>query len=211
MAASIEDFVSRLVRTNKKFTFVFTEDFFNVFGKEGLLANRYKDIRRAIKYIDHHKGENAEMRASDPNKLFDVEVVVIRRNYTCFTTTFKELATGPFGGGALVPGFGQEIIDSEKAKLLVLAYFAEKEEEASLSITKMINERRTRQLVLVVESPADLKRPSLEPIRNLRHRLRTILISPTKGPIVDCQVGSIFQEGNSSSFASLMNHFCVAY
>lgn len=210
MAASIEDFVKRLVRVNRRFTFVFTEDFFNVIGQRGFMADRYRDIRRAVKNVDHRKGTKAEARVDDPTKLFDVEVAVIRRNYTCFLTDFKELSTGPFGDDALIPGFGHEIVDSDKAKMLVLSFLTEKEEQ-SITVTNMLNERRKRQLVLVVESPADLKRPSLEPIRALRSRLQTILISPTKGPIVDCQVSAIFQEGNSSSFSSLMNHFCVAY
>lgn len=210
MAASIEDFVKRLVRTNRKFTFVFTEDFFNVAGKTGFLSDRYRNIRRAIKHIDHRKGEHATLNASDPTKLFDVEVVIIRGNYTCYTTTFQELADGPFGDAAAIPGFGMDLVDAVKAKSLVLQFMAAKDEE-SMTITQMLAARRQRQIVLVAESPADLKRPSLEPIRNLRSRLRTILINPQKGPIVDCQVATIFQEGNSNSFSSLMNLFCVSY
>jgi hypothetical protein len=210
MASSLEDFVKRLVRVNRKITFVFTEDFFNVISTNGLMAERYRDIRRSIKYVDHRKGERAELAAADPTKLFDVEVSIIRSNFTCYMTNFKELSTGPFGDGALIPGYGHEIVDSDKAKSQLLTFFAEKDEQ-SITVTNMLNDRRKRQLVLVVEKPSDLKRPSLEPIRALRSRLQTILISPVKGPIVDCQVAAIFQEGNSSSFSSLMSHFCVMY
>lgn len=211
MAASIEDFTKRLVRGNKMITFIFTEDFFNIVNQSGFMNQRYKDIRNAVRFVNHRKGEKAENRVDDLKKLFDVEVVIIRRNYTCFTSTFQELSSGPFGDGALILGYGNEMVDADKAKMLVNTFFAEKEEEQSLTITKMLADRRRRQMVLVVETPADLKRPSLEPIRALRHRLNTILINPTKGPIVDCQVASIHGEGNSSSFSSLMNHFCVAY
>lgn len=211
MAASIEDFAKRLIRTNRKITFLFTEDFFNVVGPNGFMSDRYKDIRRAIMYVHHRKGEKAEQRAADPTKLFDVEVVIIRRNFMCYLTTFEELSSDPFGDGALVPGFGTEIIDADKAKILVNSFFARKEEEPMLSITNMLAERRKRQLVFVAESQADFKRPSLEPIIALRNRLTKILINPTKGPIVDCQVASIYKEGNSNSFSSLMNHFCVLY
>lgn len=212
MAASVEDFVRRLIRTSRRFTFLFTEDFFNVAGKSGgFLSDRYRNIRRAIKHIDHRKGERVVNNTEDPKKLFDVEVVIVRGNFTCYTTTFKELAHGPFGDAATIPGFGMDLIDADKARSLVLQFQAEKEMNASTTITNMLATRRQRQLVLVAENPADLKRPSLEPIRALRSRLQTILINPQKGPIVDCQVATIFQEGNTSSFSSLMNLFCVSY
>jgi hypothetical protein len=210
MAASIEDFVKRLLRGDKKFTFMFTEDFFNIEGKYGVLTDRYKDIRNTIKSVGHRKGTRAEERAGEGVVIFNVEVVVIRTNYSCFKTTFDELAEKAFSAAAIIPGLGGEVVDQQKAKFLVDSFFSEKLEEA-MSVTAMIAEAKKRKMVLVVEKPADLKRPSLEPILKLRTQLSKILIHPARGPVVDCQVGKIFQEGNSSSLSSLLSNFCAHY
>lgn len=210
--ASIEDFVKRITRLNRRFTFIFTEDFFNIVGQNGVRTDRYRDIRNTIKNVGHRRGQRAEARAADANALFDVEVVVVRNGYSCFVTSFDELNEGPFGSDAMIFGFGSEdgLVDAQKAKFAVEAFFSEKLDQ-NLATTQMIAERRKRQLILVAESPADLKRPSLEPIRKLRSQLCTILINPNKGPVVDCQVSKLYQEGNSSSFSCLMNMFCVNY
>lgn len=216
MAASIDDFVRRLTRTQHKFTFIFTEDFFAIEGKTGVLTDRYMKIRHLVHMAHHHKGVKAGMGMpdklghSDIDTLFDVQVVIVH-SLGCFTTTFRELAAEPYGSDAQVCGYGTEIVDAQKARFLVDTFFGEKRANHSKTINRMLSEHRDRQMILVAESPADLKRPSLEPIRNLRHRLATILISPTKGPIVDCQVMYIFQEGNSNTFSALLNNFCVKY
>lgn len=208
--ASIEDFVKRITRMSRRFTFVFTEDFFNIVGNTGVRTDRFRDIRNTIKNVGHRRGLNAEARAGENMILFDVEVVVVRSGFSCFTTSFHELAEGPFGTAAVIPGMGTDLVDAQKAKYFVEAFFSEKLDQ-NLPTTQMIAERRKRQLVLVVESPADLKRPSLEPIRKLRSQLCTILVNPNKGPVVDCQVSKIYQEGNSSSLSCLLNMFCVHY
>ena len=210
MAASIDDFVRRLTRSNRKFTFIFTESFFSIEGKHGVQTDRYLTLRNLFRRIKHHKGTQAALRAQDEELLFDVLVVIV---YTsgCFTTSFQELATEPFGDQAVICGYGCDMVDAQKAKFLVDSFFADKKENYSQTVTTMVAEQRGRQVVLVAESQADLKRPSLEPVRNLRNRLSTILISPVKGPIVDCQVMSIFQEGNSNTLSSLLNNFCVKY
>lgn len=210
MAIGIDDFVRRLTRTNRKFTFVFTSDFFNFDGKTGMQTDRYIRVRNLIRHIRHHKGTQAAMRARDEESLFDVRVV-IAENRGCFTTTFQELAAGPFGSDAQVCGYGTEIIDAQKAKFLVDTFFVEHRSNGLQTISAMLAEQRGRQVVLVVENASDLRRPNLEPVRNLRHRLATILVNPVKGPVVDCQVMAIFQEGNSNTLSSLLNNFCVKY
>ena len=189
---------------------MFTEDFFDINGKYGVLTERYRDIRGAFKFVHHRKGERAEQRAGENTILFDIEIVIIRKNFTCFSTNFQELIEGPFGFGAIVPGEGGELVDAQKAKFMVDSFFSEKQEQG-FSIQTMLSERKGRQMVLVAEKPADLKRPSLEPIRKLRTALCTILINPDKGPVVDCQVAKLYQEGNSNSFSSLLSLLCVKY
>ncbi len=208
--ASIEDFVKRLTRMNRRFTFIFTEDFFNIVGKTGVQTDRFRDIRNIVKNTGHRKGLKAVARAGEDAVLFDVEVAVIRSGFSCFMTSFQELAMNPFGDGAIIHGMGEGLVDTQKAKFQVESFFSEKLEQ-NLPTTQMIADRRKRQLILVVESAADLKRPSLEPIRKLRSQLCTIMINPVKGPVVDCQVSRLFQEGNSNSFSCLMNMFSVNY
>ncbi len=208
--ASIEDFVKRITRMNRKFTFVFTEDFFGIVGKTGVQTDRFRDIRNTIKHIGHRKGTHAEMHVSEDVTLFDVEVVVVDRGFSCFVTTFQELANGPFAGEAILYGAGQDLVEAQKAKFQVASFLSEKHNE-SISTLSMLAERRKRQLVLIVESAADLKRPSLEPVLKLRSQLCKVLINPVKGPVVDCQVSKIYQDGNSSSLSTLLNMFCVYY
>ena len=212
MAANLEDFASRLVRGGKKITFVFTEDFFNIIGKNGVLVDRYKDIHKVVKNAVHHKGEQAAARAGGDDALFDVNVVVIKTNFTCFETTFKELAEGPFGLGSFILGFGSEMVDSQKAKFAVESFLSEKLDYC-IPITRMVNDYKKlkRKIVLVVESAADLRRPSLESIIGLRSMKQTVLISPVKGPLVDCQVMRIADCDNSNSFSTLLNMVCVKY
>ena len=214
MPAAIEDFVRRLTRTNRKFTFIFTEDFFAIEGKTGILTDRYMKVRNLIRLVRHHKGAKAGSNLPDDNesmdKMFDVKVVVVHRT-GCFTTSFRELAAEPYGSDAQICGYGTEMVDAQKARYLVDTFFADKRENHSQTINSMLAEQKGRQVVLIVESPADLKRPALEPIRNLRSRLVTIMVNPTKGPIVDCQVMSIFQEGNSNTLSALLNNFSVKY
>ncbi len=210
MAVSIEDYVKRILRGNRKFTFLFTEDFFDINGKYGILTDRYKDIRNAFKNVGHRKGTNAVARAADGVILFNVEIAVIKTNFSCFMSNFDEITEKAFSGDAIIPGLGGEVVDAQKAKFLVEGFFAEKAAQ-SLSLNAMIAAAKGRQLILVVEKPTDLKRPSLEPIRKLRQQLSTVLICPERGPIVDCQVAKVFQEGNSNSFSSLLNMFCVNY
>ena len=208
--ASIEDFVKRITRMNRKFTFIFTEDFFEIVGKNGIQTDRFRDIRNTIKNIGHRKGQRAERFARDDAPIFDVEVVVVDRGFSCFVTSFQELADGPYGDDAIIYGTGNDLVEAQKAKFQLESFFFEKHEQ-SISTLNMIAERRKRQLILVVESPADLKRPSLEPLLKLRSQLCKIMINPNKGPIVDCQVSRIYQEGNSSSLSTLLNMFCVNY
>ncbi|MDR1964967.1 MAG: hypothetical protein LBQ50_14445 [Planctomycetaceae bacterium] len=210
MAANIEDFVKRITRINRKFTFVFTEDFFDIMGKTGVRTDRFKDIRNTIKYVDHRKGTNADLHVAEGAVLFDVEVVIVDKGFSCFVTSFKELTTVPFSDRAIIYGLGNDQVDAQKAKFQVDSFFTEKRNQ-SISTVNMINERRKRQLILIVENQADLKRPSLEPLRKLRSQLYTVLVNPEKGPVVDCQVSRLFQEGNSSSLSTLLNMFCVHY
>lgn len=215
MAAAIDDFVRRLTRTNRKFTFIFTEDFFAIEGKTGVLTDRYMKIRSLIRRSHHHKGTKSHSVKTEQeddfiDPLFDVRVVITYAT-GCFTTTFRELAAGPYGSEAQICGYGTDMVDAQKARFLVDSFFAEKRETHSQTITQMLADQRGRQIILVAESPADLKRPSLEPVRNLRSKLATILINPNKGPIVDCQVMCIYQEGNSNTFSALLNNFCVKY
>ena len=210
MPSSVDDFVRRITRMNRKFTFIFTEDFFSIDGKTGIRTDRYLMIHNLVRRMHHNKGSQAEMRAKDEASLFDVRVVVVHTS-GCFTTSFHELASEPFGDQAVICGYGNDMVDAQKAKLLVETFFAEHKESGSQTVTTMLGEQRGRQIIQVAESPADLKRPSFEPIRNLRSKLATILISPTKGPIVDCQVMTVFQEGNSNTLSALLNNFCVKY
>jgi len=212
MAANIEDFVKRLTRGNKKFTFVFTEDFFDISGPTGVRTDRFRDIRGAIRHVGHRKGLNAELRMEEGAILFDVVVGVVKKGFSSFMTTFDELNSGPFADSAMLFGMGGEggQVDAQKAKFQVDSFFSEKNDQL-LPTTKLIENSRPRKLVLVVESPNDLKRPSLEPFLKLRSQLTKILVSPDKGPVVDCQVTKIFQEGNSSSLSTLLNMFCVHY
>ncbi len=210
MAANIEDFVTRLIRTNRKITFVFTEDFFNIVGPNGVMLDRYKAIRNTIKNVGHRKGEKAAARAASEEALFDVDIVVVKSNFTCFITSFKELADGPFGMGAVILGFGNDMVDGQKAKFLVESFLSEKLDH-TMTVSQMLGQYRKRRLVIVAESPADLKRPSLEQIRNLRSQQSTILISPVKGPVVDCQVTKLADSENSNSFSTLLSTLCVKY
>lgn len=211
MAASIEDFVKRITRMNRKFTFIFTEDFFDITNKGAVDTARFRDIRNTFKNVGHRKGEKGE-KFKTGTDLFDVEVAVIDRGFSCFLATFQELNEGPFASSAfLYDGSGNDIIESDKAKFQMESFLTDKHEQGSISTLKMLSERRKRQLVLIVESPADLKRPSLEPILKLRSQLCKILINPIRGPVVDCQVSKIFQEGNSSSLSNLLNMFCTHY
>ncbi|GHT17708.1 hypothetical protein FACS1894189_4120 [Planctomycetales bacterium] len=210
MAASVEDFVIRLTRGNRKFTFVFTEDFFDIMGKSGVRTDRFRDIRSTVKNVGTRKGTNAALVAKSATDLFDVDVAVIGKGFSSFMTTFEELATGPFSDKAVIYGEGGDLIDAQKAKFQVASFFSEKEDHM-ISTAQLIADIRKRKIVLVVESPADLKRPSLEPFIKLRSQLTKILISPIKGPVVDCQISKVFQEGNSSSLSSLLNMFCVHY
>ncbi|MCL2119307.1 MAG: hypothetical protein FWH27_12860 [Planctomycetaceae bacterium] len=210
MAASIDDFVRRLTRSSRKFTFLFSEDFFAIEGQTGVQTDRYMKIRNLIRNMHHHKGTQAALRAKDEEALFDVRVVIVHRT-GCFTTSFQELATGPFGDEAIICGYGSDMVDAQKARFLVEGFFADQRENHSQTVMAMLADQRNRQVVLIAESPADLKRPSLEPVRKLRNRLATILVNPVKGPIVDCQVMAIFQEGNSNTLSALLNNFCVRY
>lgn len=208
--AGIEDFVKRITRMHRRFTFVFTEDFFDIASGGTVRTDRFRDIRNTIKNVGHRRGTDAAARIAEGTVLFDVEVAVIHKGFSCFLTSFEELAAGPFGSGAVIPGMGNDLVDAQKAKFALESFFSDKTDQL-IPTTRMIDERRKRQLILVVESPADLKRPSLEPVRKLRSQLCTVLVHPNKGPVVDCQVGKIFQEGNSSSLSCLLNMFCVHY
>jgi len=210
MAASIEDFVRRLTRGNKKFTFIFTEDFFDIEGPNGVRTDRFRDIRSTIRHVGHKRGLKAEMRVAEGTILFDVDIGIVKKGFSSFMTTFEELIEGPFAESAMLFGMGEGMVDAQKAKFQVDAFFAEKI-DLQIPTTQLITNCKQRKLVLVAESPADLKRPSLEPFMRLRSQLTKILVSPTKGPVVDCQVTKLFQEGNSSSLSSLLNMFCVHY
>ncbi|MGL6195185.1 MAG: hypothetical protein ACRC2T_10235 [Thermoguttaceae bacterium] len=211
MAANLEDFVSRLVRGNKKITFIFTEDFFNIMGKNGVNVERYKDLRNALGHVGHRKGERAAERAGGDDALFDVDIYIIKSNFMCFRTTFRELSEGPLGMEAVILGYGTDMIDPQKAKFLMDSFFSLKEEEGMLTVSKMIAQNRKRKIVLVAESPADLKRPSLEGIIALRSLKQTIMVNTTKGPIVDCQVMKLSDSENTSSLSTLMSMFSVKY
>ena len=210
MATSIDDFVRRLTRLNRKFTFIFTEEFFSIEGKNGIRTDRYLMLHNLVRRMHHNKGSQAELRAKDGASLFDVRVVIVHTS-GCFTTSFHELASEPFGNQAVICGYGNDMVDAQKAKILVDTFFAERKAIGSQTVTTMVAEQRGRQVIQIAETPADLKRPNFEPIRNLRSKLATILISPTKGPIVDCQVMTIFQEGNSNTLSALLNNFCTKY
>jgi hypothetical protein len=207
--ANIEDFVKRITRMNRKFTFIFTEDFFDISGKTGVRTSRYIELRKTFQNVRHTRGDNALLRSTDI-VVFDVNVCIVRTNYTCMMTDFDELNSGPFGDQAMIYGLGSGMVDAQKAKFAIDSFMLTKA-EAAVSINVMLAESRKRQLVLVVESAADLNRPSLEPIRRLRSQICTILVNSIKGPVVDCQVSRVFQEGNSSSLSSLLNMFCVNY
>jgi hypothetical protein len=193
---------------SRKFTFIFTEDFFDIASGGSVNTDRFRDIRNTFKNVGQKRGERGE-RLGDA--AFDVEVAIIDRGFSCIVTNFEELNEVPFASNAVLYGMGNDVIESDKAKFQLEAFFSEKRALGSLSTLKMLAERRKRSLVLVVESPADLKRPSLEPILKLRSQLSKVMINPIRGPIVDCQVSKIFQEGNSSSLSTLLNMFCVHY
>lgn len=210
MAASIEDFVRRLTRGNKKFTFIFTEDFFDIESPNGIRTDRFRDIRSTFRHVGHKRGLNAEMRVAEGSVLFDVNIGVIKKGFSSFMTTFSELIEGPYADTAMLFGMGEGMVDAQKAKFQLDSFFSEKNDQ-QIPTTQLITNCKQRKLVLVAESHADLKRPSLEPFMKLRSQLTKILISPDKGPVVDCQVTKIYQEGNSSSLSTLLNMFCVHY
>jgi len=210
MATNVEDFVKRLTRGNRKFTFVFTEDFFDIAGKTGVRTDRFRDIRNTIKNVGHRKGLNAEIQLAEGAVLFDVDIGVVKKGFSSFMTTFDELTKGPFSDDAVIYGMGEDMIDAQKAKFQVESFFSEKNDQL-LPTTQLIANCRQRKIVLITESPADLKRPSLEPFMKLRSQLTKILVCPDKGPVVDCQVSKVFQPGNSSSLSTLLNMFCVHY
>lgn len=208
--ASVEDFVKRITRMNRRFTFVFTEDFFNIVDKGQVRSSRFLDIRNAFKNVGHRRGLKEIASRPEDFVLFDVDIAVVKPSFSCYMTTFEEMIVGPFGDKSMLHGQGVEAIDAQKARFAVESYFSEKSNE-TIPLRKMLADNRKRQMILVVESPADLKRPSLEPVRELRSRLCTILVNPVKGPVVDCQISRIYQEGNSSSLSCLLNMFCVNY
>ena len=179
-------------------------------GPSGVRTDRFRDIRNTIKNVGHRKGLNAEIHLAEGAVLFDVNIGVVKKGFSSFMTTFDELTKGPFADTAVIYGMGGDMIDAQKAKFQVEAFMSEKNDQL-LPTTQLIADCRQRKIVLVAESPADLKRPSLEPLMKLRSQLTKILISPDKGPVVDCQISKIFQEGNSSSLSSLLNMFCVNY
>jgi len=210
MASSVEDFVKRLTRGNRRFTFVFTEDFFNIMGPSGVRTDRFRDLRNTFKNVGHRKGSNAEIHLAEGAILFDVDIGVVKKGFSSFMTSFAELAKDPFSDAAMLYGMGGDMVDGQKAKFQVEAFLSEKNDHL-LPTTQLIANCRQRKLVLIAESPADFKRPSLEPFMKLRSQLTKILVSSEKGPVVDCQVSKVFQEGNSSSLSSLLNMFCAHY
>jgi len=210
MASNVEDFVKRLTRGNRRFTFVFTEDFFSIMGPTGIRTDRFRDIRNTVKNVGHRKGLNAELHLAEDAILFDVDVGVVKKGFSSFMTTFAELAKDPFSDAAVIYGMGGDIVDAQKAKFQVDSFMSEKNDQL-LPTTQLIANCRQRKIVLIAESPADFKRPSLEPFIKLRSQLTKILVSTEKGPVVDCQVSKVYQEGNSSSLSSLLNMFCVHY
>jgi len=212
MAANIEDFVKRLVRGNRKFTFIVVEDFFNIVSPHGVNTARFIDIRNTVKHVGHRKGLNAEMHLAEGAIMFDVDIGVVTKGggYTSFMTTFEELANEPFGDAAMLYGMGGEMVDAQKAKFQVDSFLSEKSSQ-TLPTRQLIANCKGRKIVLIGESVADLKRPSLEPFMKLRSQLTKILVCPEKGPVVDCQVSKLFEPGNSSSLSSLLNMFCVHY
>lgn len=210
MASGIEDFVKRLVKTSRAFSFVFTDDFFMMRGPSGFNIDKYRDLRNIVQAFGPQAGTAAEAKFNVATQ-FDVEVLVIRKNFQYITTTFEELAEVPFSHEASIFGFGEDMVNAEKADFLVEMFFSEKAEMDSAPISGLVQAKKDRQLVLIVERQGDLRRPSLEPVRKLRHKLSTILVSPQKGPIVDCQVGRFFEPGNSNSLSNLLNLFCIEY
>ncbi|MDR3183509.1 MAG: hypothetical protein LBT89_11445 [Planctomycetaceae bacterium] len=210
MASNIEDFVKRLTRVGRQFTFIFTEDFFDIAGVNGVNTARFIDIRNTIKNVGHRKGLNAELHQREGTVMFDVNIMVIKKGFSSFMTTFDELNNEAFSDHAIIYGMGGDLVDAQKAKFQVDSFMSEKNDHL-VSTTQLIADVRKRTLILVVESPADLKRPSLEPLMKLRSQLSKVLVCPQKGPVVDCQVSKVFQEGNSSSLSSLLNMFCVHY
>jgi hypothetical protein len=213
MAANVEDFSKRLVKGNRQFTFVFTEDFFEIVGPNGVNTARFLDLRHSIQHVGHRKGLNAEITIEEGKILFDVDIAVIRKGggFTCFMTTFDELNKGPFADDAMLYGLGGEHVDAQKAKFQVSSFLSEKAMQ-TLSTTQLITNCRSRKIVLVVEAPKDFKRPALEPFMKLRASLTKVLCSSEKSTVVvDCQVTSMFAPGNTSSLSSLLNYFCVYY
>ena len=210
MAASVEDFVKRLTRSGRRFTFVFTEDFFSITGKTGIRTDRFRDLRNTVHHVRHRKGLNAEIRQEEDMVLFDVDVGIVKNGFSSFMTSFEELAKGPFADTAMLYGMGEGQVDARKAKFQIDSFMAEKNMQ-TIPTKTLIERCRQRKIVLVAESPADLKRPSVEPFINLRSQLTKILVNPDKGPVVDCQVSKIYQVGNTSTLSSLLNMFCVHY
>jgi len=212
MGASIEDFVKRFTRGQKKFTFIFTEDFFNIVAPNGVRTDRFRDIRNTIRFMGHRKGLNAEARLAEGQVLFDVNIAVVKKGFSSFMTTFDELNAGPFADSAMLYGNMAEggQVDAQKAKFQIDSFFSEKN-DSLIPTTQVITDCKKRKLALVAEGASDLKRPSLEPFMALRSQLTKILISPIKGPVVDCQVTTIYEPGNSSSLSTLLNMFCVHY
>ena len=211
MGASIEDFVKRFTRGNKKFTFIFTEDFFNISTQNGVRTDRFRDIRNTIRLVKHKKGLNAEAHLAEGQVLFDVNIAVVKKGFSSFMTTFDELNTGPFADSAMLFGNADGgMVDAQKAKFQVESFFSEKNDQL-IPTTRIVEDCKKRKLALIAEGAADLKRPSLEPFMKLRSQLTKILVSPDKGPVVDCQVTTIFEPGNSSSLSTLLNMFCVHY
>jgi hypothetical protein len=212
MAASVEDFVRRLTRGNRQFTFIFTEDFFNIVGKTGVRTDRFRDIRNTVKNVAHRKGSNAELHLAEGAVLFDVDIGVVKKGggFMSFMTTFEELTKGPYADTAVIYGMATDMIDAQKAKFQVESFLSEKN-DSLLPTSQLILNCKKRKIVLIAEGAADLKRPSLEPFMKLRAQLTKILIAAEKGPVVDCQVSKIYQDGNSSSLSSILNMFCVHY
>lgn len=210
MAASIDDFVKRLVKMSKSFSFVFTDDFFMMRGPSGFNIDKYRDLRNIVQAFGPQVGSVAESQFNVSEK-FDVEVLVIRKNFQYITTSFEELAEVPFSHEASIFGFGEDMVNAEKADFLVEMFFSEKAEMDSSPISGLLQEKKNRQLILIVERQGDLRRPSLEPVRKLRHKLSTVLVNATKGPIVDCQVSKFYEPGNSNSLSTMLNLFCLEY
>ncbi|MDR3181944.1 MAG: hypothetical protein LBT89_03335 [Planctomycetaceae bacterium] len=82
MASNIEDFVTRLTRGGRQFTFIFTEDFFDITGKNGVNTARFIDVRNTIKNVGHRKGLNAELHHQEGAMMFDVDIMVVKKGFS---------------------------------------------------------------------------------------------------------------------------------